>query len=551
MINTSYKIRTSFIFLLFCCGYLIIVLSLYTIQIRKRNFFINLGKQQYQITIKKNPQRGLIFDTNQKFLAVNQDSLSAFILPNQLENAVELENFLNKNYPQAFQRLQANPQAQFMYIKRKLNAEDLQLFEENKIADIKLINEPNRFYPEKSMAQITGITDIDNNGLFGLELIYNKKLAGSPATFYLEKDARSGHFYFKKETMVEGVEGESLCLTIESDLQFLAYQALKNAVHRYNAQEGSVLVIDPHDNSILAMVNYPTFNCKDTTAIDLEKTKNKIITEAYEPGSVMKVFAALALLEENLVDPEELVDCENSTKGVVNGSRFTTTVPHGIIKFTDVIRFSNNIGIAKTAARLGNLLYDHYCKLGFGKKVWFEWPGHQAGFVNPPHKWSRSSLVSLSFGYEIRATLLHLAQAFSIIVNNGKRIPFKLIKNDNSASPYEQSEALYSQQALTILKSILTKTNAKPIPGYTVWGKTGTANLVIDGKYSHSNNIYTFVGVIEQNTFKRIVVTFIKDTQRKELRAATVAVPLFDTIAHDIVVHKTMHNKENLNGSDS
>lgn len=548
MINTGYKIRTSFIFILFCLSYTIIILTLYTIQVRKRNFFINLGKQQYQITVKQNPPRGLIYDTNHKFLALNQDTLSAFILPNQLEKVEQLEPFLKKHFPQALQRLHANQQTQFMYIKRKLSQQDLQLLEESTIADIKLLKEPNRFYPDKCMSQIIGITDIDNNGLFGLELMYNKKLAGSPSTYCLEKDARSGHFYFKKETMIEGVNGEPVFLTIDSNLQFLAYQALKKTIQTYNAQEGSVLVIDPTNNHILAMANYPTFNHNSTTDIDLEKTKNKIVTEAYELGSVMKAFAALALLEENLVEPNELVDCENSINGKINGARFTTTKPHGVIPFTDVIRHSNNIGIAKTALRIGPLLYDHYCRLGFGKKLLFDWPGQQAGFVNPPQKWSRSSLISLSFGYEIRATLLHLAQAFSIIVNDGKFIPFTLVKNQITLNAHHKPEQLYSNKTLITIKDILSKTNAKPIAGYSIWGKTGTANLVIDGKYSHNHNIYTFVGVIEQNTFKRIIVTFIKDTQRKDLRAATVAVPLFDTIAHDIIVHNTMHNKENFHG---
>lgn len=542
MINSRYKVRTSVIFSIFCFAYLVIIIALYTIQIRNRDFFINLGKQQYQITVTQNPPRGLIYDTNFKFLALNKDTLSAIVLPNALENKKQLEDFLEIYFPQALQRLKTNPHTQFMYIKRKLSQKELELLEKNNITDIKLLKEPNRFYPEKCMNQILGITDTDNMGLFGLELIYNKKLAGLPTTYYLEKDARSGHFYFKKETLVEGAEGESLQLTIDCDIQYLCYHALKKTVQKFKAQEGSVLVLDASNNHILAMVNYPTFNQDNITHLDLEKTKNKIVTEAYEPGSVMKAFAALALLEEGLVTPDELVDCENTIYGKINGAKFTTTKAHGILSFADVIRHSNNIGIAKTATRLGPLLHKHYFNLGFGKKVLFDWPGQQIGYINPPHKWSRSSLVSLSFGYEVRTTLLHLAQAFSLVANDGKIVPFTLIKNE--PMKYEELETHYSSKALNDLKAILSKTNAKPLSGYTIWGKTGTANLVIDGKYSYDHNIYIFVGVIEKDTFKRIIVTFIKDIQRKDLLATNVAVPLFDTIAQDIVVHNTMHNKE-------
>jgi cell division protein FtsI (penicillin-binding protein 3) len=540
--NTRYKVRTAAVFFLFCSSYFIIIATLYTIQIKRRNFYLQLGQQQYNVTVKQHPPRGLIYDCNNNFLALNHDTLSAFILPNQLEKIEQLEPFLRKNFPQALQRLHANPIAQFMYVKRKLTDQELTLLEESKVVDIKLLKEPSRYYPVKAMGPIIGITDIDNNGLFGIELMHNNYLAGSPSTFCLQKDARSGHFYFKKETMVEGTGGQPITLTIDSDLQFLVFQELKRTVQQFAAQEGSVFIVNPTSGDILAMVSYPTFDPNNTSEIDLEKTKNKIITQAYEPGSVMKAFAALALLEEGLVHSDELVDCENSTVGFVNGSRFTTVKAHGEIPFAEVIQHSNNIGIAKMAMRLGPLLYDHYVRLGFGKKVPFDWPGQQAGFVNPPRKWSRSSLVSLSFGYEIRATLLQLAQAFAIIANGGKVVPCKYIKNSETNCE-EITPHLYSPHALRALQSILEKTVAKQIPGYTIWGKTGTANMVLDGEYAPDHNIYTFVGIIQKDDYKRLIVTFIKDAQRKDLRAATVAVPLFDRIVHDLLMHETMMAK--------
>lgn len=160
--------------------------------------------------------------------------------------------------------------------------------------------------------------------------------------------------------------------------------------------------------------------------------------------------------------------------------------------------------------------------------------------MNHPSRWSRSSLVSLSFGYEIRATLLQLAQAFSIIINDGKLVPFKIIY-DTMSNDQIASEPLYSTHAVTAIKKILEKTVAQPIEGYNIWGKTGTANLVINGEYAPEHNIYTFAGVLEKDTFKRLIVTFIKDAQRKDLRAATVAVSLFDQIVQDLLMHETIH----------
>ncbi len=567
--NTSYKIRMVFVFFLFCFGYFLIIGMLYMIQIKQRNFFTHLGQQQYKVTVKQLPPRGIIYDRHNTMLALNQDILSAFILPNQLDKVERVEPFLKKHFPQALARLHANPHTSFMYIKRKLSERDIYVIESSDIDDIKLLKEPSRFYPGKALSHIIGITDIDNNGLFGIELINNMHLSGSPTTYCLEKDARSGHFYFKKELMSQGSEGQSVHLTIDNDLQFLVYQELKKTVRQFNAQEGAVLVLDPMNGEILTMAQYPVINPHDFTSIEQEKTKNKIVTDAYEPGSVMKAFTALALLEEGLVSPDELIDCENNISSVINGFQFTTVKAHGIIPFAEVIQHSNNIGIAKTAVRLGPLLYDHYVKLGFGKKSSFDWPGQQAGFVNPPTRWSHSSLIALSFGYEIRATLLQLAQAFSIIANDGRLIPFTIIKNDGinmvagssrrfapqddnegvmssraeRGDPLIKVKSLYSPTALNTLKTILQKNNAIRMPGYTVWGKTGTANLVVDGHYSPEHNIYTFVGIIEKDEYKRLIVTFIKDAQRKDLRAAGVAVPLFDRVVQDLLLHEKMINK--------
>lgn len=545
--NTSYKVRMVFVFFLFCFGYLLIIATLYMIQIKQRNFFMHLGRQQYTVTVKQLPPRGIIYDRYNTILALNQDILSAFILPNQLEKVERVEPFLKKYFPQALARLHANPQAPFLYIKRKLSQQDIYTIESSGINDIKLLKEPSRFYPCKALSHIIGITDIDNNGLFGVELMHNADLSGSPTTFCLEKDARSGHFYFKKELMNQGVEAQPLHLTIDSDLQFLIYQEIKKTVRHFNAQEGAVLVVDPASGQILAMAQYPVINPHNFASIEQEKTKNKIVTDAYEPGSVMKAFTALALLEEDLVDPDELIDCENSLSAVINGFHFSTVKAHGIIPFAQVIQRSNNIGIAKTAVRLGPLLYDHYVRLGFGKKTSFEWPGQQSGFVNPPKRWSRSSLIALSFGYEIRTTLLQLAQAFSIIANEGRLVPFTVVKNDLfiNGSPRIANDnglPLYSPHALIMLKAILNKNTATPVSGYSIWGKTGTANLVIDGQYSREHNIYTFVGVIEKDTYKRLIVTFIKDAQRKDLRAAGVAVPLFDRVVQDLLLREKMTN---------
>jgi cell division protein FtsI (penicillin-binding protein 3) len=540
--TSDHKLRTTFIFLLFCLLYLIVLFNLYTIQIKQNDFFLDLARKQYYVTLTTMPPRAEIFDRHGITIALNQDQLSAFILPKEIKQPTQLNSFLKKHFPATLSRL-TTTKSHFLYIKRKLTDEQINLIKQAQLEDIYFLKEPSRYYPLLCASPLLGITNIDNVGLFGIEQLFNERLAGKSTTHQLEKDARSGHFYFKKETKIEGQKGEPVTLTIDSDLQFLTYEELKQTVDRFKAQEGSILIMDPTNGHLLVMANYPAFDPHNTTNLNQAYTKNKIVTEVHEPGSVMKVFLALAALEEGVVTPDELIDCEGKKIATVNGVRFSTWRADEIIPFSDVIAFSNNVGVAKVALRLGPTLYDHYCKVGFGSKSSLEWPGEQKGFVNPPQKWSRPSIISLSFGYEITISLLQLARAFSIIANGGYLI--QPVITLNPAQETEQGAApLYSQTTLEVMRTILEKAVAHgtgkqaAIKDYKIMGKTGTANLAINGSYSTQHNIYTFVGIIEKGSYKRVVVTFVKDSPLKDIYASTVAAPLFERVTEKMLIHE-------------
>lgn len=537
----DHKVRTSFIFLLFCSLYAIIVLNLYVIQIKQSDFYIDLGKKQYSITIDCMPTRAEIYDrTGQIRFALNQDNLSAFILPKEIKNKKQLLPFLKKYFPTAHERAHKNT-SHFMYVKRRLSPEQISFIKESGIEDIHFLKEPARYYPMEAMTHIIGMTDIDNIGLFGIEKLFNDRLSGTASTFMLERDARSGHFYFTKETRVEGQSGQSVILTIDSDLQFLAHEELKNTVEKFQAKEAAALIINPVNGDIVVMAQYPGADPNRTDKIDLEKTKNKIILDMYEPGSVIKVFLALGAIEEGVVTPDELIDCENSKTGIVNGIKFSTVIPQGIVPFQDVIAHSNNIGVAKVAVRLGPKLYNHYKRVGFGTKIGI-WPGESAGYVNPPEKWSRPSIVALSFGYEVTLSLLQLARALTILACDGYQVTPRLIL-DPLQKTQKSEKPLYTKKTIQAVRAILEKTVEKGsgqkagIRGYTILGKTGTANLAINGKYSTEHNIYLFMGIVEKDDYKRIIITFVKDTPLKQVYASTIAAPLFEQIAEKVLIH--------------
>jgi cell division protein FtsI (penicillin-binding protein 3) len=543
MINSNVKFRTSLIFIFFCLCYAIIAFNLYIIQIQHATFYTELGTQQYYVTITQTPPRAPIYDrTGKNMLAMNKDSWAAFLLPKQITSLPTLQSFLRKNFPTALEVLRTKSDKHFLYIKRRLNPIQEQLIAKSNNADIHLLAEPQRYYPITAAAPLVGLTDIDNHGLFGIELLCNEQLAGKPTTVCLEKDARSGHFYFKKETKITGAMGTPVQLTIDSNLQFLSYQAVKDTVDRLHAQEGNAIVMDPKTGEILAMVTYPHFDPNNADKINMALTKNRPVTESYELGSVMKVFTALAALEEKVVYPDELIDCKDAKTAYIDGRKINTVIPAGIIPFTEVIAQSNNIGIAQVAKRLDTKLYDHYCRIGFGKKTGLNFPGEQKGFVNPPSNWSKQSIISLSYGYEISLTLLHLATAFCMIAQDGKKVVPQLLLTQKT--DVREPEQLYHPETIATIKQILEHTTQHGttqkarINGYRVMSKTGTANILVDGVYNPDKNMYTCAGIVEKGSYQRVIVVFIKQAAQKDLYASMVAAPLFETVAEHVLIHE-------------
>jgi cell division protein FtsI/penicillin-binding protein 2 len=565
----SFRLRSTIIFFLFIFCYAIVGINLYMIQIKNHSFYKKLAEQQYHVTITQTPTRGPIFDrTGRNYLAMNKDYVAAFILPNQLNDKQKTICFLQKHFPHAVKRLQNCKDKHFMFIKRRLKTEEIEIIKTENNSDIFLLSEPGRYYPLTCASPIIGLTNIDNKGLLGFELLYNHLLAGKPTVCCLKKDARSGYYHFAKETTVQGDCGQPLHLTIDADLQFLVHEAVQQTVEKFHAKEAAAIIMDPKSGEIMAMISYPYFDPNNSSKANPDNFRNRIITDAHELGSVMKVYAALAALEEGVVTPDELIDCHNTLTTVIDGRTINTVQAHGIISFSDVIAFSNNIGIAIVAKRLGTKLYDHYQQLGFGCKTGIKFPGENTGLLNPPDKWSKQSIISLSYGYEVSATILQLACAMSIIATGCKVIPLlvrsfpstssgrteqeQLFEENNSLNPFvvslsnhtNDNTPLFSEASRNTIKEILEKTTQHGtarrarIKGYRIMSKTGTACMLIDGKYNNEKNVYTCAGIVEKDDYQRVIVTFVKEAQQKNLYASTVAVPLFESITERMLIHE-------------
>ena len=508
-------------------------------QIKQHTFFSHLAQKQYQTTVTYTPERATIFDRNGTPIALNKSALSAFISPAKTIMHDTLRTFLELYFPQAYSRYLTHQQHAFMFVQRNITQAQADLINTYGIEEIEFVKEPHRYYPFSALAPIVGITNIDNAGILGVEYLYDIQLKGTPSSYALQKDARSHYFYFEKTDQTVGQESLPITLTVDADLQFLVYEELQQAITKFNAKQGSVIILDPATGDISVMANYPTFDPNNTQHIDMALTKNYCIAEQYELGSVIKVFAALAALEEGVVTADETIDCQNTKTTHIDGRKINTTTAHSLLSFSQIIEKSNNIGIALVAKRLNEKLYTHYRRVGFGTPTGIELPGEQKGFINPPQQWSKQSVISLSYGYEITTTLLQLARAFGIIANNGYMVQPHIIKH---AQP-NISEQLYRTETIEQMQQILKLTTLQGtaqkarMRGYDIMCKTGTANLLENGIYIDTKNSYTCAGILKKNNYTRVIVVYIKEADRPGLFASQVAVPLFEKVAQKTIIH--------------
>lgn len=541
-INSFEHIRSFLIFLILICLYGIIVANLYIIQVQQQSFFSNLGEKQYNISTTTLPERALIFDRNGTPVALNKDSFAAFILPKQITDRTKIQNFLTQHFPAAAQRLATSWDKNFFFISRKLSSEQESLILQSNIPDIHILQEPSRFYPYACMSTILGITDIDNHGIMGIEQQYDEILQGTATTHILKKDARSNRFYFEKELTVQGAASKSIQLTIDADLQYKITNIVEQAAEQFQAKEAAAIIIDPVTGEISAMVSYPYFDPNNTEQLIMETTKNRPTSQAFESGSVLKIFCALAALEEHTVTLDEMINCENTKETKVEGIRVRTVAPHGTISYLEVIQNSNNIGTVKVAKRINKKLYDYYKLLGFGSTTGLNFPGEQKGYVNPPANWSAYSIVSLSFGYEISTTLLQLARGISLIYNGGHLVTPKLTVGEQVDTKPVESEPLISEQTRLDLDAILlgavehSSGKRARIAGYKVTGKTGTANLLDHGKYNEKKHLNTFIGYIEKGFYKKVIAVYVKESKVAQY-SSVITAPLFKKIAEALVLH--------------
>lgn len=531
--------------------FVLLAVRLFFVQLGAAKPLSRLASDQYRTYFCLLPRRGVIYDRHLKELAISINLNSIFIDPFLVEDrestAEKLAKVLKLDQENLFSKL--NEEKRFIWLARKVQPDVERAVRNLSIKGVGFIKEPQRVYPNGLLAShIIGFVGVDDKGLEGIELMYDKFLKGTVGWRYSIRDAKRREVPGYEYREIPPADGNDVVLTVDNVVQAFTERELENAFEKYNAKGGIVIVMDPHTGDILALANRPSYDPNNIKGYDVEARRNRALCDFFEPGSSFKIVTASAVLEEKVVQPEEEFFCEN---GEFKWGRHTyhDHRPHGWLAFRDVIKYSSNIGTMKSALKLGDArLYRYIKRFGFGKKTGIQLPGEVEGIMRPVNQWSKLSLCSISMGQEITVTAIQLACAISTVANGGYYVKPKVIDRiqDKTGQIIEEFESQEMQRVISeetsnelrsILRGVVEEGTGKlaEVKGYCPAGKTGTAQKVeSNGVYSHRKFMASFIGFLPYNNPKFVIVV-IMDEPRPYYYGGTVCAPVFKNIASQLM----------------
>jgi len=541
--------------------YCLIVFRAFHIQVLGIEGIRERGEKQYCVKIPLLPKRGVILDRTGTEFAVSLSTKSIYVQPSKLSSPDIAANLISRRIsrPAAQLRKAFASNRNFLWVKRQMPSstaeeivrevrEALSRGKDNgATAGIGTVEEPKRFYPNRELASsVIGFTDVDSNGIEGIELSLDKYLRGENAFLVCERDAHGRIIVPADAPIKVNSAGHSVSLTIDRNIQHVAQTELMEAVKKHKARGGMALVMQPKTGEILAMASLPTFNPNRLSSGPAEARKNRVITDVIEPGSTFKVFTLASALELGAIDVRDRVFCENG-KYRYAGRTIHDTHKYGWLTIPEVIKFSSNIGMIKVSEKMNpGRFYDMIRAFGFGSKMGVELQGELRGLVPSRGKFSRIRRGTVSFGQGIAVTPLQLASAMASVVNGGKMMKPYLVKQVTDpegrvvyrGEPKELRRTISprtSKQVREILGKVVqedgTATQAR-IKGFLVGGKTGTAQKVEvgTGRYSPDKRIASFIGFLPLQDPEFLILVVV-DEPKGEVYGGVVAAPAFNQIA--------------------
>ena len=526
---------------------LAIEVRLIVLQVVQHGELVARAERQQMSTVPAPAKRGEIFDRNGRLLAYSVDADTIYAVPTEITDPGKtaaalcdaLDDCTRKAREELRERLAQN--RNFVYVRRRATPMQAKRVAALSLEGIAFRKESKRFYPNRELAaHLLGYVGVDNVGLGGLEATYDKTVRGREGKLLVQTDARR-HVFSRLERLPTA--GGSLELTIDEHLQHIAEREVRAGVLAARADGGTAVVMDPHNGEILAMASWPTFNPNEYGEAPENARRNRAVQDIYEPGSTFKLVTASAAIQEKVVTPDDMID---ATSGIIRfGNRVIDDMHRNPVplSFTDVIVKSSNVGAIKVGLRVGAERMGLYIKkFGFGRATSPDFPGESPGIVWDSSRLNDSALASVSMGYQVGVTPLQMAAAASVIANGGTLYEPHVVRSIVKGSvrtviePKVVRQAILPETAATlteIMEKVVTNGTAKAatLVSYSVAGKTGTADKLVNGRYSPSQQNVSFVGFVPSRNPALTIIVMVDSPRVGGDTGGAIAAPIFKRIA--------------------
>ena len=525
--------RSKFVVGLLALGFAGLAARAAYVQVLGNDFFQNQGQVRFARTLELPANRGRILDRNGLILASSVEAKSIWAIPEDVNKADaklnELARLLEMPLADLRKRL-ANEDKTFVWVKRQVDEPVAKAIAALKIPGIHQSRVYKRQYPEgDAAAHLVGFTNVEDRGQEGVELAFNRQLSGKAGSRRVIKD-RLGRVVEDVRDVVPPVDGQDLQLSIDSKIQYFAYQKLVDTVRAQKAKAGSVVVLDARTGEVLALANYPSFNPNRRVNLTGEQLRNRALTDSFEPGSTMKPFVAALAMDRGLVKATTSIQTAPG-RLTIGGSTINDAHPHGVLTLSEVIQKSSNVGTVKVAMQMHpREMWESYAQAGFGQKPQLPFPGAVSGRLRPYKTWRPIEQATMSYGYGLSASLFQLAQAYTVFANDGELLPVTLLKSNTptvGVRVFSPGSAASVRNMLHMAAGPGGTAPQAQTSGYSVGGKTGTARKQVGKHYVAKKYRTFFVGLAPIEDPRIVVAVMIDEPNNGSYYAGPVAGPVF------------------------
>jgi len=528
--------RSRLVLFLIFVGFIALIFRAVWVQGFGNSFYEEKGNKATLRSIEMPASRGKILDRNGEVLATSLLAKAIIAFPDAVPSDVskeklsELAKLLEISEAELKKKL-ASERNQ-VFLKRQVDLDVAKKVKELNIPGIAQNNEYKRLYPEgEAMAHIVGFTNVEDRGQEGMELAREKDLAGQPGRRRVIQD-RLGRYVEGLGILHPPKDGADLQLSIDSKVQFLAFNEIKAVVEKHHAKAAGVVVLDVQTGEILALANWPSYNPNVRSGLSGEQLRNRVLTDTFEPGSTMKPFSVALALEKGLVQPNTQMQIGKQI--VIGKKAITDTHAYGALTVAEVIQKSSNIGTAKIAMQLQpQEMWDIFQAIGLGQAPNIGFPGAVAGRLRPYKNWVPIDQATMSYGYGLSASLFQMARAYSIFARDGELIPMSIYKTNGNPKGTRVISAKTAIEMREMLETVTqtggTATNAQTL-GYRVGGKTGTAHKVEGKGYASNKYRGFFVGLAPMSAPRIVVAVMVDEPRAGGYYGGVVAAPAFSNI---------------------